>query len=281
MQFEQFAKLHGVLIDEARPVDRIQRCPTVEHPRHKNGAWWWDGRRGWVSAWDNGGDIHWFNDPNQSWTDADKRAWAARRISFRSAEDRKHEMAAQRAGVILLACKVTKHGYLNLKGLGEVQALVTPDDDLFVPMRSLSNDLMGAQIIHWESEEREWTKKMLPGMRARGAVLRIGRRDAAETVLCEGYATGLSIQAAITLTRLNMAVLVCFSDSNLVHVAPMVKGRVMVFADNDASGAGERAAVATGFPWCMSETVGEDANDWHARAGIYAVSAALMKARLQ
>lgn len=281
MQFEQFAKAHGVLVDRVRPVSRIQRCPTAEHPRSKNGAWFWDGNRGWVSAWDNGGEIIWFNDPNaKPWTEADKRAWADKRRVQRSEEDRRHEQAAHRATEILRSCKVSEHGYLRLKGVGSVKTLVTPDDDLFVPMRSLqSNDLMGAQIIHWDDVERKWSKKMIPGMRAKGAVLRLGQKHAAETFLCEGYATGLSIEMALILTRLDASVLVCFSDSNLMHVAPMVSGRAYVFADNDESGAGERAAKASGLPYCMSDVVGEDANDLHAREGIYVVSAKLMKVR--
>lgn len=280
MQFEEFARAHGVIVERAYRVSRIQRCPTAEHPRSKNGAWFWDGQRGWVSAWDAGGEIHWYQE-DRPWTDADKREWAAKRIVQKATADRKHEMAALRAQTILASCKAAEHGYLMLKGLGKAKALVTPEDDLFVPMRSMSGDLMGAQIIHWDAAERVWNKKMLQGMKAKGAVLRIGPRAAAETMLVEGYATGLSVEAAITLTRLPMAVLCCFSDSNMVHVAPMVKGRAFVFADNDRSGAGEKAAKATGLPYCISDKVGEDANDLFMRAGVYAVAQKMMKVRTQ
>ncbi len=279
MQFEQFARAHGVMVDRAYPVDRIQRCPTADHPKSKNGAWFWDGQRGWVSAWDAGGEIHWYQE-DRPWSDADKRAWAAKRLVQRSEIDRKHEMAALRAKALLSSCKVAEHGYLMFKGVGTVRGLVTPEDDLFVPMRSMSGDLLGAQIIHWDTQERVWTKKMIPGMRAKGAVLRLGPRMAAETILVEGYATGLSVEAAITLSRLPMAVLCCFSDSNLVHVAPTVTGRVYVFADNDKSGAGEKAAKATGLPYCMSDREGEDANDLFVRSGVYAVAREVMKVRM-
>ena len=54
--------------------------------------------------------------------------------------------------------------------------------------------MRGAQLIRWLSEERKWEKKMLPGMRAKGAVLRLGSAAPWLTILCEGYATGLSIE---------------------------------------------------------------------------------------
>jgi putative DNA primase/helicase len=105
-------------------------------------------------------------------------------------------------------------------------------------------------------------------MRAKGAVLRLGNQRAKETFLCEGYATGLSIELALRRLRLNASVLVCFSDSNMAHVATMIVGPAFVVADNDASQAGEKAARKTCFPWAMSERVGEDANDLHQRAGL-------------
>jgi putative DNA primase/helicase len=52
-----------------------------------------------------------------------------------------------------------------------------------------------------------------------------------------------------------------------------------VFADNDASQAGERAAIATGKPYVMSDVVGEDANDLHKRAGLFKVAQMLMRIR--
>ena len=120
---------------------------------------------------------------------------------------------------------------------------------------------------------------MAYGMRATGAVLRLGPPRAPETILCEGYATGLSIDAAVKQMRLNAAVLVCFSDVNMRQVSGLVQGLKYAFADNDVSGAGERATQAAGLAYCMSDVVGEDANDLHQRAGLLAVSMKLMTAR--
>ena len=79
--------------------------------------------------------------------------------------------------------------------------------------------------------------------------------------------------------RLNAAVLVCFSDVNMRQVSGLVQGLKYAFADNDVSGAGERATQAAGLAYCMSDVVGEDANDLHQRAGLLAVSMKLMTAR--
>jgi putative DNA primase/helicase len=172
------------------------------------------------------------------------------------------------------------HDYLVRKGLAEVQGLVLPEGGLMVPMRSMDgNRLQGAQIIQWLPDELKWEKKMIPGMKAKGAILRLGK-PSSETIFCEGYATGLSIELAARSVGLRASVLVCFSDSNMVHVVAMTKGaRRYVFADNDKSEAGERAAKLAGLPYCMSPVVGEDANDMHVRAGLMTVAQKLMEVR--
>ena len=99
-------------------------------------------------------------------------------------------------------------------------------------------------------------------------------------MLCEGYATGLSIDRALQQMRLRATVLVCFNDSNMINIAKLTKGaRRYVFADNDKSGAGERAAVATGLNYCMSPVEGEDANDLHKRSGLMPLCNLIMTAR--
>lgn len=282
--FIDFARAHGVEIDPAKlaPRDRIQRCGTTLHPRSKNGAFHWDGARGWCFAWDGEARVQWFDDPNaKPWTEAEKAAWRAKRDAARATQDADHQRAARRAAELIRTTTPGPHDYLFRKGLPDAQGLVLPDGALLVPMRSIDrNELVGAQIISLLPDELRWQKKMLPGMRAKGAVLRLGPKSAAETIFCEGYATGLSIELAARQMRLNAAVLVCFSDSNMMHVAGLLKsGRRFVFADNDKSGAGERAAKATGLAYCMSPVEGEDANDLHARVGLVAVCGLLQSIR--
>jgi len=282
MSFINFARAHGVEIQDLHPSERIQRCGTVDHPRSKNGAWFWDGARGWIFNWAAEARVQWFNDPAaKPWTDSDKAVWQAKRRAANTRQDAGQHQAAIRAAEMIRATKPGEHDYLHLKGFPLAQGMVTADGALLVPMRSLqTNELQGAQLIRWLAAEREWDKKMIPGMKAKGAVFRLGNKAASETFLCEGYATGLSIEAALRRAGSGASVLVCFSANNMEYVAPMVKGRVFVFADNDKSGTGEKSAQATGLPYCMSETVGFDANDLHKKNGLMAVCQLLMKVRM-
>lgn len=281
--FIDFARAHGVDIDHSRffASERIQRCGTVDKPRSKNGAFFWDGARGWIWNWQAEARIQWFDDPHaKPWTEADKQAWRARRDAMRANQDAEHQRAARRAAELLRSAKPGEHNYLHVKGFPDAQGLVLPDGALLVPMRDLrSNDLRGAQLIRWVELDRKYEKKMLPGMRARGAVFRMGDRTASETFFVEGYATGLSLVAALRSVGLRAAVLVCFSASNMVEVARQVPGRGFVYADNDVSETGQIAAEKTGLPYCMSDTVGFDANDQHLQHGLMSVAAKVMEVR--
>lgn len=281
MDFIDFARIHGVDARGVTPSDRIQRVPTEGKPRSKNGAVLWDGERGWVMDWAAGGEIHWYGEERAAgWTDEQRREWVRKREAQRLREEQGRHRAARRAADLLARTTLTEHGYLRLKGFPDQKGLVLPDEVLMVPMRDLeTNDLVGAQLIRWVAEDRRWDKRMLTGMRAKGAVLRIGDRRAREVCLCEGFATGLSIAEAVRVLRLNAAVLVTFSATNLVHVAGRLKSPALVVADNDESGVGESAAKATGLRYCMSDRVGEDANDLHQRAGVFSLAQMLMATR--
>ena len=232
-----------------------------------------------MQNWETGEPVQWWNDPvARPWTDADKAGCVAQRQAADEARLRDQQRAAARAAELIGLAAPDMHSYLKAKGFPEAKGLVLPDAGLLVPMRDVAtNVLVGAQLIRLQ--DNHWQKKMLPGMRAKGAVFVIGPRRAAELVLCEGYATGLSIEAAVRLLRLDASVMVCFSAQNLTYVAGITRGRRMVFADHDASGTGEQAARATGLPWVMSPTVGEDANDLHQRGDLLAVAKLIMQAR--
>ena len=278
--FSEFARVCGVLVGDLYPSDRIRRCATTAHERSKNGAYFWDGQRGWVMAWDGDGEVHWYGGEVKPWTDEEKREWARKRDGERQQRVRRQVQAARQAEALIRSCIPQVHGYLHRKGFPDAKGLVAPDDALVIPMRDVSdNRVLGVQTVRWDAAERAWVKRMATGMRASGAVLRIGPASALETVLCEGYATGLSVDAAIKQMRLNASVLVCFSDSNMRHVAGLVPGKKYAFADNDKSGAGERAAKEAGLAYCMSDAIGEDANDLHMRAGVLPVAMKLMTAR--
>lgn len=278
--FLQFAQAHGVLINRLNPSGKIIRCPTALHPRSTNGAYMWDGTRGFVFAWDGAAEPQWFSDPSaKPWTEADKLEYARKRDDERKQQVLRQQRAAHDADRMVRSAVLGEHNYFHFKGLPDTRGLIRADGALVVPMRSVTGALQGAQVIRWDPENRRYDKRMLPGMKAKGAVLRIGPPRAQQVFMCEGYATGLSIDMAIRQVRMNAAVMVCFSATNMVHVAPQIPGPKFVFADNDESGIGERVARETGLPYCMSDRIGEDANDLHVRAGLLALCSHLMNVR--
>ena len=282
MSFILFARAHGVDIDPNKffPSDRIRRCGTVEKPRSGNGAYFWDGQRGWVMDWSGEARVIWFEDPNATpWTDEQKREWMEKRRAANASRDTEYDKAAQKAHSVINMAKYATHDYLHLKGFPDLEGLVL-DDALLVPMRNVvTNELQGYQRIYWDAETRKWDKKMLHGMRARNAVMFMGDRKAEEVWLCEGYATGLSILHALRSVGLKASVVVCFSASNMVAVADQIKGKRFIFADNDQSKTGEKSAIQTELPWTMADTVGFDANDLHKQSGLFAVVAKIMALR--
>lgn len=280
MNFLDFARAHGLILESMPPAGRWVRVPTVDHPRSDNGAAKYLGDVGFVQNWAT------MSQP-ETWR---PEAHEVQRIDVERIrrESERHQQrvrdgwakAGSRAAALIASAHRAEHNYLHAKGHGDELGLVTDDGAMVVPMRHWrTNALVGAQLITWDADARRWEKKMLPGMRARGAVFRLGSPNAPRSWLVEGYATGLSVRAALRLMRLSDAVLVCFSAGNLVTVAKELGGRLVAFADNDESKAGRRAAEQACVPYVMSPEVGEDANDLHRRAGLFKV-AALMRAAL-
>lgn len=282
MSFVDFARAHGVEIDPAHlyPSDKIRRCGTTAKPRSQNGAFFWDGHRGWVQDWSGDSRVVWYNDPHaKPWSDAEKTAWAAKRASAAALQEKRYKAAGLEAEEILKRASMKSHAYLDLKGFPDEKGFVI-DDFLFIPMRNVvTNDLQGFQSIRWLPVDRKYEKKMLTGMKAKNAVYWMGDRQAQEIWLVEGYATGLSVRKALRSVGNQAAVVVTFSAMNLVQVAPQIGGRRFVFADNDESHTGQKAAEETGLPWVMAEETGWDANDLHLRKGLFSVVAKIMESK--
>lgn len=277
MMFADFCRAHGLVVDGGIQAGRWVRVPTVDHPRSDNGAYKFLGDIGWVQNWAT------MSEPEQWRPEAhevQKVDMAAINAAAAAAQAKVRDgwaKAGSRAQALIASAKQGEHNYLHFKGLPEERGLVLPDGGLLVPMRHWrTNQLVGAQVITWDASEHRYDKRMLPGMRARGAVLRLGAAQAPRTWLVEGYATGLSVAAALRLMRSRDSVLICFSAGNLITVAGELGVGCVAFADNDKSGAGERAAVTAGIPYCISPVEGEDANDMHKRAGVFAL-ASLMR----
>ena len=280
MRFEDFARAHGLLIDSVYPSQCIQRCSTVDHPHKKNGAFSWDGLRGFIYDWAGEAKAIWFNDPTQQpFTDEQKSAYLAQKLGNKVDIEKRYKNAANVAKTLLAECEIKEHKYLQYKGFNEEKCFVR-GDELIIPMRNyLTNELQTVQRIKWITETRCYEKKMLSGGRAKGAVFVLGNQSAPESIFCEGYATGLSIKKAAESIGLKLSVIVCFSDSNMVYVAQQLSKKAYIFADNDTSNAGEKAAIKSGLPYIMADEIGHDANDLMLKEGLFAVAQKLMEVR--
>jgi putative DNA primase/helicase len=131
-------------------------------------------------------------------------------------------------------------------------------------------ELVGCQLIQPTGD-----KKFLFGQRSGGAEFIFGQRGA--HVLCEGYATALSTQQALRNLKVQYVLHVTFSAGNMKKVAAELPAG-FVIADNDASGTGERVAREIGWPYWISDTTGEDANDYAQRRGVFALAMGLKQA---
>ena len=139
---------------------------------------------------------------------------------------------------------------------------------LIIPMR-VDGGLVGCQII-----DREGGKKFLYGQRTAGAEFCFDNKG--PHILCEGYATALSVRKALKNMKKRYTIHVCFSAGNMKKVASAIEGKGLVVADNDESGTGERVAKEIGWKYWISDKPGEDANDFHQRLGLFRFSQSLL-----
>ncbi|HYE41717.1 MAG TPA: hypothetical protein VEB23_17400 [Ramlibacter sp.] len=267
MTLEDFCRAMGVLAPATTPLGRWVRCGTVHHPKSKNGAVKFMGRFAFVRNWESpDGTGTWFADGESQQAQKDVRA-----VVRQAADEirRKAASAARKAERMLSECELACHPYLTDKGFPDEMANVwnrETDNVLVIPMR-IGTQLTGCQLI-----KPDGGKKFLFGQRTGGAEFVFQGRGL--HVLCEGYATALSTRQALRNLKANYTLHVAFSAGNMKKVAEgLTPG--LVIADNDESGTGELAAREIGWPYWMSDTRGEDANDYARRRGVFALAMGL------
>lgn len=271
MDFVSFCRINGLIVDHVPCDGRIHRYPTQAHPRKKNGWARWSPMGGKCQAFDMDPYAHtWKPEGGEDSVSPEEVArWKALAAIERDKAAKAREKAARNAQALIGEAELL-YGfpYLVRKGFPQHVALIhRPRKLLLVPMRDAANykNLLSVQMI-----DKEGNKKFLPGGQARNACYIMGAGE--DVILCEGYATGLSIQAALKTLYKQARVAICFSAGNIANVATKLEGRKFIMADHDPNHVGAKAAEATGLPWEMSPTVGQDANDLHATSGIRALA---------
>jgi putative DNA primase/helicase len=181
------------------------------------------------------------------------------------------DRASKKAGWILHQTELKSHPYLVSKGFPEELGNVWVKDGkelLVIPMR-IDGRIVGVQLI-----DDEGNKKFLHGQTTKGASFCMNAKGI--PMFCEGYATALSIRECMKASNIKYAIYVCFSASNMKHIARTVGGGVVI-ADRDPNGIGEKSAIDTGKPYWIAPEIGYDFNDFHKKVGTFKASQAIKK----
>ena len=264
-----FCKAHGILIDRLPPIGVWRRYPTEDHPHKRNGAVKYMGDHAFVQNHATNTEISLWRPDEVAKIDYAKIA-----RDVQAAEDKRkadQDEAVKKAAHIMSHCQLGRHDYLKRKGFPDGEGYIWVNEKkqfLVLPMR-IDGHLVGCQLI-----DPEGGKKFLYGQRTSGATLSIDNKGV--HILCEGYVTALSVREALKKFKRRYTIHVCFSAGNMKKVAATLPSGVVI-ADNDASGTGERVAKEIGWPYWMSDVVGEDANDTHQRLGVFKFGQSLLK----
>jgi putative DNA primase/helicase len=264
MSFQQFAEQHGLIIDHI-VHDRWTRVPTTDKPQSRNGAYIWDGNSGAIQNW----AIH--EKPVSFKGKQEHRISMedVRKKRLKSDADRKlkNNRAIKTARDLLDNATKKPHPYMAKKGFPDFKVpvftmgvvfpeLAKYDGCMILPMR-IGDKLVGCQTI-----SQDGTKKFLYGQITKGAELVIDNKG--RHILCEGYATAMSVRRALQAVKKRYTIHVCFSAANIIQMAEQYN-TCMIVADNDDTGL--RTAKKTGRSFWVSPVAGEDFNDYELRVG--------------
>ena len=274
MDFINFCQSHGILISEHPPFGQWKRYPTEDHPHSRNGAVKYMGDVGFVQNHATSTVVSIWK-PDSRASDLPTARDLAIKQKQAEADTKKKQAEAVRRAVEMLNQSVTQsHPYLVKKGFPEEQGHINFQGGqpiLLIPMR-VGGSLVGVQQI-----DALGTKRFLYGQRTAGAAFTFDNKGV--NIVCEGYATALSVRAAMKQLKRRYTLHVCFSAANMVRVAAGLEPG-LVIADNDRSGVGQAAAAEIGWPIWMSDKVNEDANDFHQRVGLFELSQSLTHSML-
>ena len=276
--------------DEIIADGKLHRFSSNGRPRDESGWYkFYDDDRpaGAFGCWRSDLSSTWKSSNPTTFTPAEREAYRQRMQQVeaeRAAElQRSYQHAAQEAAKAWAKAQPNDdHAYLVRKQISGIGARVL-GDELLIPMKHSAKELVGLQRIFADG-----TKRFIKGTPLAGAYCTIGTPSKTGTVvICEGYATGVSIHQAT-----GYCVVVAFNAGNLAAVSQKIRkalpgAQVIIGADDDAftdGNPGMSAASATGLPACWPVWLGErgkgtDFNDLHVAEGLDAVRACFEEPR--
>ena len=226
----------------------IHRFPTRDKPNRKNGyvLLFPEGQYGIIGDWASDEQVHWRGEKSDPIKEAKHK------------QDFVIKKAALYAQAKIEAQKIWEAGkiegsspYLTRK---EVAGYGVRYDGSTIIIPCYKNDtLVSIQRIY-----KDGFKGFLENGEISGASFTIKGSD--KVIICEGYATGASIHAATGYT-----VIVAFNAGNIPKVCAALPQdqleKVIIAADHDANGVGEKHAKKTNKPYVMPKLKGTDFND--------------------
>ena len=220
---------------------------------------------GRFGCWRAGIEQSWRADVGRTLSPAEEMAHARRMAQAQAARDaerkRKQEVASDTVSAIWenAGAASADHPYLARKGIQPHGSRVTGDGRLIVPLYDDNGELSSLQYI-----DAEGGKKYHPGGATGGRFYSIGALDEPGRVyIAEGFATAATIFEAT-----GRPCFVAYSASNLVPVTGYVREQysdVVIVADNDQSGVGQRYAEQASAKYGARVVVPDipgDANDY-------------------
>lgn len=267
MEFLDFCRACGILIDREPPIGVWRRYPTEDHPRKRNGAVKFMGDHAFVQNHATDPEVQLWKTDRPVKVDHARIQAAAK--AAQQERDRLQRNAALKASQIMKQSVRGFHDYIKAKGFSEEPVNIYIEDGIqyaVIPMR-VDGHLVGLQKISPSGE-----KKFLYGQRTSDSVFVFDNKG--ENFFCEGYATALSLRNVLAAMKMRYKIYVCFSAHNLLKMSRSLQSGYVI-ADNDKSGTGQRIAQQSLLPYWVSDREGEDFNDYWRRVGTVRASLSL------
>lgn len=255
MRLHEALVAYGLVCENIIADGEIHRCGTVRKPRSLNG--WYSvhpsGKFATFGNWETG-------EGYERWQDGElnpQEFSVMRRVGeeLRAKREAEYLKAADAAQAYFDSCSVDGYSdYLKLKRCWP-HGCRFDGNVLIIPVQDSNGKIWSYQRISGDG-----SKYFMHGGRVRGGYYPIFGRNVAKdelVVVCEGFATGASIHQ-----ETGLPVVVAFNAGNIKAVCDsLVYRNLLIAADNDASGVGEKAAKDSGYSYVMPKVVGWDYSD--------------------
>ena len=237
--------MNAMLKADLDPPEHLYLDGKIYRFGPKNSCWYvafGDGvPAGRFGDWKLGLDVTWRAEVDRDLTDIDRMALSQRLTESRKLRDeekaKRQQVASFAVDQIWAECIEASrdHPYLMAKGIEAHGTKVTGDGRIVVPIYDQFGDVASLQYITGEGE-----KKFHPGAKTGGCFWALGK-PTRTIYICEGFATAATVYEAtktftyVAFNAANIPSTVQFARSN--H-----KGKIVIIADNDESGTGQRYA---------------------------------------